>query len=291
MATSITEILPEVKAFRFILESGVFKGKRFKACLSADCLNPLCACADAKVSAVEEESGNTYTFYMTSDKTLSSNSKHGKSMTEEEKTLGHCFAEELDDDQWNGLLQFVFQQKLAETNKITDFESLEIDFSNEEFAIEQESLCILYNRLFPFAEAFRTKHNGKTYLFSDQYCVNSNCTCHDVLLSIADISDADKKTAEPISVITYDYLTGVWSLIDDYGEEQSEIEEMMTANKSVLQKIGKTCKDRHRTMRTIYGNYRERTQGTLPFPITKKAGRNDPCPCGSGMKYKKCCGR
>ncbi len=24
---------------------------------------------------------------------------------------------------------------------------------------------------------------------------------------------------------------------------------------------------------------------------TKKAGRNDPCPCGSGRKYKRCCGR
>ena len=29
-------------------------------------------------------------------------------------------------------------------------------------------------------------------------------------------------------------------------------------------------------------------------PITReepKVGRNDPCPCGSGKKYKKCCGR
>ena len=25
--------------------------------------------------------------------------------------------------------------------------------------------------------------------------------------------------------------------------------------------------------------------------ILKKVGRNDPCPCGSGKKYKKCCGR
>ncbi|HMA66844.1 MAG TPA: SEC-C metal-binding domain-containing protein [Desulfosalsimonadaceae bacterium] len=23
----------------------------------------------------------------------------------------------------------------------------------------------------------------------------------------------------------------------------------------------------------------------------EKVGRNDPCPCGSGKKYKKCCGR
>ena len=23
----------------------------------------------------------------------------------------------------------------------------------------------------------------------------------------------------------------------------------------------------------------------------EKVGRNDPCPCGSGKKYKNCCGR
>ena len=28
----------------------------------------------------------------------------------------------------------------------------------------------------------------------------------------------------------------------------------------------------------------------IPF-ISKKIGRNDPCPCGSGLKYKKCCGK
>ena len=25
------------------------------------------------------------------------------------------------------------------------------------------------------------------------------------------------------------------------------------------------------------------------MPRTGKAGRNDPCPCGSGKKYKRCC--
>lgn len=28
-----------------------------------------------------------------------------------------------------------------------------------------------------------------------------------------------------------------------------------------------------------------------PMTAEKKVGRNDPCPCGSGNKYKKCCGR
>jgi uncharacterized protein YecA (UPF0149 family) len=25
--------------------------------------------------------------------------------------------------------------------------------------------------------------------------------------------------------------------------------------------------------------------------VNKEVGRNDPCPCGSGKKYKKCCGK
>jgi preprotein translocase subunit SecA len=28
-----------------------------------------------------------------------------------------------------------------------------------------------------------------------------------------------------------------------------------------------------------------------PKATGKKVGRNDPCPCGSGKKYKKCCGK
>jgi preprotein translocase subunit SecA len=35
-------------------------------------------------------------------------------------------------------------------------------------------------------------------------------------------------------------------------------------------------------------------EDTKKRPVVKKAaekvGRNDPCPCGSGKKYKKCCG-
>jgi preprotein translocase subunit SecA len=28
-----------------------------------------------------------------------------------------------------------------------------------------------------------------------------------------------------------------------------------------------------------------------PVKVEKKVGRNDPCPCGSGKKYKQCHGR
>jgi len=28
-----------------------------------------------------------------------------------------------------------------------------------------------------------------------------------------------------------------------------------------------------------------------PLKAAQAVGRNDPCPCGSGKKYKKCCGK
>jgi preprotein translocase subunit SecA len=40
------------------------------------------------------------------------------------------------------------------------------------------------------------------------------------------------------------------------------------------------------------GDEAEETPAALPFRReAEKIGRNDPCPCGSGKKYKKCCGR
>lgn len=40
-------------------------------------------------------------------------------------------------------------------------------------------------------------------------------------------------------------------------------------------------------------NEEQETSKNLKRPVAsgKKVGRNDPCPCGSGLKYKKCCGR
>ena len=35
----------------------------------------------------------------------------------------------------------------------------------------------------------------------------------------------------------------------------------------------------------------EGLKGGKPDRNRPKVGRNDPCPCGSGKKYKNCCGR
>lgn len=45
-----------------------------------------------------------------------------------------------------------------------------------------------------------------------------------------------------------------------------------------------------RNARIAWG-YRMGHIKSKPITVEDKIGRNDPCPCNSGKKYKKCCGR
>jgi uncharacterized protein YecA (UPF0149 family) len=46
----------------------------------------------------------------------------------------------------------------------------------------------------------------------------------------------------------------------------------------------------YKKMRAIYAHRRQRKLQALRAALSAGAvGRNDPCPCGSGKKYKKCC--
>ena len=46
-----------------------------------------------------------------------------------------------------------------------------------------------------------------------------------------------------------------------------------------------------RTSRSELATNSGEPKSNAPVHVEKKVGRNDPCPCGSGKKYKNCCGR
>ena len=41
----------------------------------------------------------------------------------------------------------------------------------------------------------------------------------------------------------------------------------------------------------LEGAPEEQSRGSVTLKKSDKVGRNDPCPCGSGKKYKNCCGK
>jgi preprotein translocase subunit SecA len=62
----------------------------------------------------------------------------------------------------------------------------------------------------------------------------------------------------------------------------------------------RTDMSRYNTSKGEYSSYKngpgggapqERQQRSEPVRADKKVGRNDPCPCGSGKKYKQCHGK
>jgi len=57
-----------------------------------------------------------------------------------------------------------------------------------------------------------------------------------------------------------------------------------------LYKVRVVPQEQEQRVKHVAENYGDNAERT-PVRVGKKIGRNDPCPCGSGKKYKKCCGR
>jgi preprotein translocase subunit SecA len=85
--------------------------------------------------------------------------------------------------------------------------------------------------------------------------------------------------------------------IDDFDEDEPEGEPVAVASQpsreaqnAVLDFTRNIQKKKNKEMAELQFVGGETSAGKKPVISQKKAGRNDPCPCGSGKKYKKCCG-
>ena len=84
-----------------------------------------------------------------------------------------------------------------------------------------------------------------------------------------------------------------------FREESSDMFEEMIMNiregtvQFVLCAVLKSEEDvkREQKMKPTETNGGDGSEKNRPVKKAEKVGRNDPCPCGSGLKYKKCCGK
>lgn len=60
--------------------------------------------------------------------------------------------------------------------------------------------------------------------------------------------------------------------------------------KQVVESFAKQFPDEPASAMDGFWNQFDKTDNVVPFTPRPTIGRNDPCPCGSGKKYKKCCG-
>ncbi|MFK0571066.1 UPF0149 family protein [Endozoicomonas sp.] len=88
-------------------------------------------------------------------------------------------------------------------------------------------------------------------------------------------------------------LLNVWSRADSLLEKAKkkdgpDVNKMLKAMPAVAREMAVMCHDIREIWQTAVDQPRVPEK---PAPITvTRVGRNDPCPCGSGKKHKKCCG-
>ena len=141
-----------------------------------------------------------------------------------------------------------------------------------------------------------------TYALIELFCDEPGCDCRRVMFNV--FADGQK---EFVAVIAYG-----WESKDFYGKWTREntpevinelkgpilnlFSQQSKLAPALLERIKEIVlrdKDYIERLKKRYQMFRETVDGDIhsatPRVSSKKVGRNDPCPCGSGRKYKYCC--
>ena len=149
---------------------------------------------------------------------------------------------------------------------------------------------------------------GMVFRLEEFYCVDPTCNCRRVLVQVL-----DSRTRKPHVTISHSFRPiehDAWNR--RYTDEQTFIDPLNPRSElaePLLKAVKHLLTDQREYASMIQRHYREVKQAiqTPGHPILaqipkefrpaaprverSQAGRNDPCGCGSGKKFKKCCGR
>jgi len=136
-----------------------------------------------------------------------------------------------------------------------------------------------YPSIFGSSSIIQLSFQENYFYVYDNYCVNPICECSDVIL---DFNTKGAEYLSPYCKIVYDYKLDTVKETDLNDEEAQEIiVALLSKDKEIFYK-------RHQELKKeVMINI---SRKLFKNSIAKiKVGRNEPCPCGSGKKYKKCC--
>jgi hypothetical protein len=274
-------------------EEDPYRGQLWNVQFAISCEDPTCPCTNLAVTARAVDTQEALDFMLNvADRKITGAA--GTHSTTESGSFSKSLIAELPEDEWGRLYKFLYTHKNKKFHEIEDSHTLQADFGSWEADIA-DSICIPFQDFFPYSEQIFLHGEESCYFLYDQYCVNPSCSCRDVLVSFYPYRK--KEDLGDCATILYHYVKNSWEFVEKESEEEaSRISRLLKEQRSRLTELGRTFKKRHRILRGMYERYKEKSQQALPAEDLSprkwlEAGRNDPCPCGSGLKFKKCCGR
>lgn len=260
-------------------------------CIFIACPNPVCNCRSLEI-VLTSLNGETHPDKILyehrvkvdlAEKKVETTAKNQEAP--EDLEFSKFFQDQLNDDDFEFMFEEYFNLK-HEITETADPNSLDADFDFDE--IETQGSLYGYNEILPYGDMMQVNLNDEDHIILDQYCLIPKCPCTDIILQIL-----------PADKITQD-LENWYVLNLDYGKKHWEMEKTppnpmsLNAIRSEIEKQNpgfyRIAKERHNKLKKIYLNNRQKKYSKTQPVRSAKTGRNDPCPCGSGKKYKKCCG-
>jgi len=131
------------------------------------------------------------------------------------------------------------------------------------------------------------------YFFIEYYCTDPECDCDSGSFQMIELDSQGKETQNTIALIDYTWSKPISIHNPTLGPQfigsrlaKAGLEEF----KKLLVNDGKIiAKLKNSYIVTREEHPHPELQKATAIQKTTKVGRNDPCPCGSGKKYKKCC--
>jgi hypothetical protein len=283
----------------FRLNSGKWAGLVWVARLKC-CENPLCDCANVDFyCATDDGSERPAVVHFALDpmkRAIAPNEV--KDRHADSAALAKAVTAEFGEEEWRCLRQYLLTQK---RKAIRDMDVTKIPAPSSPSVITDDGSMARFADLFPFAEGFEFDLAGKHWVADDQYCVMPDCECREVALSFLPLetpSDGSNKIpSDRIPVARYDYKDNRIVPIQAPAADQPSLQALADAARAQNPTLIRDVKRRHAQLKTLYARaLLQAPEGATPHGgtavrVEPKVGRNDPCPCGSGKKYKKCCGR
>ncbi len=254
------------------------------------CENPCCSCGTVGLvclpNEVEVSTDKPAELFFQVDVNSKALLPPDESMPHDCQDLGQEVVPQLTPQEWKLLSDYHGEFKRQITESTPD-EAIDAYFPEE--SIEQDGAMVGIMEVLPHV-AYRTiELDGKSYMVDELYCVRTGCNCSRVSLGLWPLEEVEAgKVTSEFPVIVLDYKAGECE-VERSGCEDTEFVRRL-AGTIVTGHYKSWFKKRHTRMKTLYKQHLQRHTESATVINDDKIGRNDPCPCGSGKKYKKCCG-
>ncbi len=260
-------------------------------CECTVCLNPVCTCATLHITLFPEkgpaETAPAPERIVSVDlKNKQIDSVLRKSAPQQQLDFCNEMIGQMDEDDFDLLGSIHFRHKNIITEVDAKPSQIEAKFDFDE--IERGSGMLMYNGVLPYGDRISFAMDGVEHILFDHYCLRQICDCTDACVELVPFT-AETSLGEPTAVAFIDYRSHEWKDAEGELPLNDAVRLKGIAESSVPDLYARLAK-RHAKLRSIYRHcYKRYAAVSAELPVPRVVGRNDPCPCGSGKKYKKCC--